>query len=303
MPPIPMKHLLVAEKACHDALATPELRRIGEQLSNLTIDAWAELEKVTVHPESTAHLKALVNSIGEDSIEIVRWFLLRASLAALPRIPSWRVIPSVKGLWADDVLYYARPSGDLSVFSLDNVRFREMARIATLRRYPAGQFHWEISGLPRSWVLRTHPSRWPALLSTLCLRTRGFAPMAETHLNDRRRNRLSLTESEGVRSYYRLARSLELQPEIKGLVTCSWLYCATTAEITPRLAWLRRFFLDQGAFVASIGPAPPESGFLVGSEERRQLYEEGRYRPLATFVLWPRKAILDWARTVVLDDE
>lgn len=298
-----MNQLLAVEEACHIALAAPELKHVDEQLNKHAIDAWTELGKVTAHPESTAHLRALAKSIGEEPIDFARWLLLRASLAALPRIPSWRVAPSIKRLWADDVLYYAHPSGNLSVFSLDHVRFREMARIATLRRNPAGQFHWEISGVPRSWVLRTHPSRWLAFLATVCLRTGGFAPMVETHVNDRRRNRLSLTESEGVRSYYRLARSIELQPEIKGLVTCSWLYCAQTAEITPRLAWLRRFFLEQGAFVASIGPAPPESGFLVGSEERRRLYEGGRYRPLTTFALWPRKAMLDWSRTVVLDEE
>ena len=38
----------------------------------------------------------------------------------------------------------------------------------------------------------------------------------------------------------RLAETLELQPGLLGLVTASWLYCRTTGDVTPRLAWLRR---------------------------------------------------------------
>ena len=294
-----MDDLRIASDACHAALESPELRKVDERLRKLRIHAGEELEKVTHSPGSVGRLERLAEAGRVDRIAFARWLLVKASLAAMPRIPGWRVSPSVRRLWADEVLYFAAPAGDLSFFGLDHVRFREMARIATLRRYPAGQFHWEIAGFPRSWLLRSHPRRWPGLLATLGLKLGGFWPMVEPHLNARHwGNRSLVTEPEGVSSFYRIARSVEMQPEIRGLLACSWLYCPETAAISPHLSWMRRLFVERGAFIDSIGPAPPDAGFLIGSEQRRKLYENGQYRPTITYVLWPRKAMLEWSRTL-----
>lgn len=262
--------LSAAEEACREALKSPELCKLDEQLRGRGLDVSRILERVDVPPESSRHVLQLAQSLGCNQVDLARCLLVRAALAALPRLPAWRVFESVKRMWAEDVRYYCRPAGNLSVFSPENIRFREMAKIVTLRRGPAGQFHWEAGGVPRSWVVQTTPRRWPALLKTLW-RLHGFGPLVETHINARRKNRPILTEAEGIRSYYRIARSVELQPEINGLVAFSWLYCAETARVTPHLAWLRQFFEQRGAFIESVGEAPPDSGFLVGSEERRAL--------------------------------
>jgi len=290
-----MIYLTAAKEACQAALEEPALKGVTDQLAGSTIDAVAELLKVTIQPESSRHIGTLAASLGLEPQTLARWLLIRTALKAMPEISSWKVSEPVKRFWAEDVAFYANPTGDLSIFSPSHVRFQEMARIVTLRRYPAGQFHWEISAFPRSYAVRTPISLWPKLFSTVCLKLHGFGPVAEIHVNDRRRNRLTLTESEGCLSYYRMAKSLELRPEIKGMFTCSWLYCASTAQVTPRLAWLRELFSKNGAFIGSIGPAPPDSGFLTGSKERRELYEAGQYHPLMTYVLWPRQAILGWA--------
>jgi hypothetical protein len=123
----------------------------------------------------------------------------------------------------------------------------------------------------------------------------GFAPLFEVHVNDRRKNRLVLLETEGCRSYYKMARSLERQPRTKGVLMASWLFCESTARISPHLSWLREVPLRAGALAVNVGPAEPDSGFLVGSDERRVLYEEGKYRPYATCILWPRSEIIAWA--------
>jgi len=290
-----MTDLVALQQACLEALEAPGLRLLTDRLAGQAIDAAAELTKGTAKRESSRHLAALAPATAVEAQTLGRWLLLRAALSALPGIPSWRVSEPVKRLWADDVLFYAKPAGDPSIFAVDNVRFQEMARIVTLRRWPAGQFHGEIAALPRSYALHTSVRLWPKLFATLAFELRGFGPLVETHLNVRRKNRLFMTESEGMRSYYRLARSIELRPEIKGLLAGSWLYCASTAEITPHLAWLRGFFLKNGAFAAAIGPAPTDSGFLIGGEKRRQAYEEGLYRPTLTYILWPRKKMLEWA--------
>jgi hypothetical protein len=34
----------------------------------------------------------------------------------------------------------------------------------------------------------------------------------------------------------------------------------------------------------------------VGDAKRKELYDRGEFRPVLTAVLWPRAAVLDWAR-------
>lgn len=290
-----MIDLVALEQECLAALEEPEFRLVSNRLSGQAINAAAELSNVTVRRDSSKHLIALAAAISVEPQVFGRWLLIHAALSALPQIPDWKVSDSVKRLWVEDVLSYAKPAGDPSIFSVDKVLFQEMARIVTLRRWPAGQFHGEIAALPRSYALHTRFRLWPKLSKTVVFELHGFGPLVETHVNVRRKNRMFLTESEGLRSYYRLARSIELRPEVKGLLAGSWLYCPSTGQMTPHLAWLRGFFLSQGAFLASIGPAPAESGFLVGSEPRRKAYEAGLYRPTITYVVWPRRKMLEWA--------
>jgi hypothetical protein len=246
----------------------------------------------------------LSDSSGVHGGSFPRWLLLNASLAAIGRVRNWPVADSVKKLWAEEILFCARMAPAASpIFDPRDKQFREFARIVTLRRAPAGQFHWEMAGLPRSYILHTPKRKWPELIEILerggigilSGAVRGFPRFADLHLNVRRKNRLTVSEREGMLTYFRLARSLELQPEVRGVCTCSWLYCETTGNVTPPLAWLRRFYLENGAFIASIGPAPSDSGFLEGSEMRRKLHAEGRYSPRMTYALWLRDDILTWA--------
>lgn len=238
-----------------------------------------------------------VCSCSADSAEphlAERTLLLLAALHAHLEMPRLAVDDRVKKLLAAEFEFFANPPAVwIPRFAHTDVRFREMARIATLRRFPAGQFHWERSGLPRSWLLRSaSPIR---LLRHVLTNMRGFAPYWEIHLNARRKNRLVLLESEANRSYYMIARSLERQPSVRGLMTASWLFCRTTAQVTPRMAWLRQVPESAGALIDDIGPAPPTSGFLTGSEERRAKYERGEYRPQIACVLWPRASLIAWA--------
>lgn len=288
-----------AAEACRTALREPPLLLVGAHVPPALREpagCFAALASLTGVPESVDSLRHSSSEVMEaHSFE--RWLLLQAALHAIPQLDTLRLPDGVKAFWRDDVLFFARPPQIwLEVFSLDHVRFHEMARIVTFRRFPAGQFHWEISGVPRSFLLRTAPGDLPRSLNFLLRSVRHLRPYAETHVNDRRKNRLTLTQSEGTRSYYLLAQTLRLQPELQGLFTAGWMYCRTTRTVSPRLSWMRDFLVENGALLASMGPAPPDSGFLVGSEERRKLYEQGRYRPQMTYVIWPRTAILQWAR-------
>jgi hypothetical protein len=279
---------------CREVLESDrEMRAIGEQLAGYSPETL--LSEVGYDPASTKPLEAWRSQVDASPHAFERWILLRAAVAAVPVVRQLPVAGAVRMLWAEDARFFAQPPATgLDWFSLDHIRFREMARLATLRRFPAGQFHWEIGGLPGRTALQTPLHQWPALAAVL-LQTGGRAPYAEIHVNERRKNRFTLTESEGLRSLYWIAKSLEIQPGVRALFSYGWLACRTTAEVAPRLAWIRRFFVEQGAFVSSVQPAPPDAGFLVGSQERRRLYEQGLYRPLMTYVVWPRRKLLEWA--------
>lgn len=230
-----------------------------------------------------------------DETDLAHGLLLAASLHAIPQVPRLRVGDAIKALFLEEFGFYAAPPEPWRArFRFSDVRFQEMGRIATLQRFPAGQYHWEMAAFPRSWLPKV--ARQWGVWTRAFLPMRGFGPLFELHLNDRRKNRIVLLESESNLSCYRAAQSLELQPGVKGIMTMSWLYCESTAAATPHLAWMRRLFLDAGAAIVDLGEAPADSGFLVGSAERRKLYEQGTYRPQTSCVLWPRRRVLEWAR-------
>ena len=285
-----------ARRACEEALQAAALKSLA------AIDRgriWNALGRATAmrNPEPGA-----VDEFGDAADpDRAQGLLLAASLRAMEQLPALPVSDAVKSLFADEFLFYAAPPPSWRErFRFGDVRFHEMGRIATLQRFPAGQYHWEAAAFPRSWLPRVE-QRWRALRDAI-LPMRGFGPLFELHLNDRRKNRVILLESETRLSCYRAARSLELQPAIKGIQTISWLYCESAGNVSPHLAWMRRFFLEAGASIVDLGESPADAGFLIGSVERRRRYEEGSFRPKESCVLWPRASVLQWAaRNAELD--
>jgi hypothetical protein len=123
---------------------------------------------------------------------------------------------------------------------------------------------------------------------------RGLGPVFFSHLNARRKNR-SLLEEEANVSYYQMARSLELQPAVKGFAASSWFRSPDTHRVSPRLAWLSRVFLENGGLVATAGAVAPDCGVLYRSLTRQRLYESGQFKPTRGLVIWPRNEMIAWA--------
>src|SRR5436190_19512959 len=78
-----------------------------------------------------------------------------------------------------------------------------MAKVVTLRRFPAGQLHFERSSIPLSWLANLSPLSLTTVLLFLARYARGRSPFFFHHLAWRRKNRLLLLESEQNRSYFR----------------------------------------------------------------------------------------------------
>jgi hypothetical protein len=259
------------------------------------------LASVRTHGDAVPRLAALKaklaregHPVGDGAFE--RFLIVAAACDAVDRLPALPIDERVKELFCQNFQMYAAAPGKLpEPFDLARASFVAMGRIATLSRFPAGQLDWEVSGIPRSWLFKVGLRGLPRLVSTILLDLGGFEPAFFIHLNPNRRNQNVLLERESLRSYHRMARSMESQPEIKGLVAASWLHSPDTFLVSPHLAWLNKVFLENGAHVLPLGPADPEAGVLHRSPERQQAYDAGTFQPTEGLVIWPRAAMLAWA--------
>ncbi len=288
---------------CAHRLAAPDLREISDRLDRRGLtheNTWHLLSGVTESPATQQPVDAVRIGLGAETITLERGafercLLLRAALHASTLLPALPVTPRVKRLFCDEFRYVATADATAMIKMLvGSVRFAEIVKIITLRRFPAGQFDWEVSGVPRSDLLRVHPARLPGVAAFILRRMGGLGPVFFSHLNPRRPQR-ALLEVEANRSYYQMARSMEMQRGIKGFAACSWFRSPATHAVSPHLAWLSRVFLEHGGLVVEAGADTPESGVLHRSATRRRLYEAGEFKPTRGLVLWPRRAMLTWA--------
>lgn len=258
------------------------------------------VHEVTQAPSTQAAAARLVERVEFPELDagraiVERCLLIETALRSLPALPQVPVSDAVKLLICDEVASWSRLDGDRArAFAAGTSRFEAACKTASLRRFPAGEFDWEAGGLPLSYLLRVSPRDLPRAVYTTVARLGGRAPVFFAHLGYGRR-RASLSEVEANRSYYRMARSMELQPAVRGFVASSWIRSPDTHRVSPHLAWLNRVFLENGGFVAVMGAADPGCGVFVRSRARRALYERGEFVPTVGLVIWPRRAMIRWA--------
>jgi hypothetical protein len=130
----------------------------------------------------------------------------------------------------------------------------------------------------------------------LSMRMGGFQPMFFMHVARRPKNRGLVVEKEVLRSYYRMARSLELQESIKGIMAEGWFHDPAAVAANPHLAWLNRPYLEEGGLIVNMGPAQATAGFMEHNIQRKEEFESGKLRYRIGVALWPREAAIDWAR-------
>ena len=290
-----------AVAACAASLRTPEGDAIGRTLASRGVDAsalYAMVARVTEDSASQSPLRSLkgdAESAEGAEPDAFERFVIRS--AAVTRPPDTATVSEgVTRLLADTLEGLAAPSSEGARLSIGSSRFVTMCKIVTGRRFPAGQFDWEISGVPRSALLRVPPLRIPSVLAFVAFRMGGLGPVMFSHLSPFRTIK-ALDEAEANRSYARMAASLERQPDVKGFAAWSWFRSPGTHAVSPHLAWMSRVFLEHGGFVSECGPDDPAHGALHRSATRRRLYEQGKYVPTKGLVMWPRRAMIAWARS------
>jgi hypothetical protein len=255
---------------------------------------------VAENPKSHAPARALKEKARRARIELEvgafeRALLRYAALETSSRIDGLPVHESVKALMRNEFAYYAKPAGG-DPLEIGSYQFVTGCKVISLRRFAAGPMDWEISGFPRSWLFQVGLSDLPRVLWFLSMRMGGFKPMFFMHVARRPKNRGLLLEKEVLRSYYRMARSLELQESIKGIMADAWFHDPAAVAANPHLACLNRPYLEEGGLIVTRGPAQATAGFLEHNIQRKDEFESGRLRYRIGVALWPRKAAIDWAR-------
>lgn len=290
------------EKSHHawsSALESPELQIVARALERIGIDVdecvreTASISEAATTSYRLASLRNIVRSqadVAPGAFE--RFVLAQAALRWIEELRVSAVSPSVKRLTCSGLARFADVRTTLDV---STSQFMALCKLATLRRFAAGQFDWERSGLPRSWLPRIRPlSALIRLVSLVALEWRSFGPTFFVHMPVTRPVH-ALLEREALRAYFRMAQSMALQPDVKALIASAWLHSPATFEISPHLAWLNKTFADHGAVIATMGPAPPDCGVFEKSVERQRAFSEGRFRPTLGLIVWRRADMLAWA--------
>lgn len=289
--PLLARHLELARQVCERALLGADLAAVaGTAADSLPAGLDAEAAQAVV-----LRVKA-ERGLPATDIRVERRALITAALRALPRIPAIAVAEGVKRLYCQEFGWFAAPrQQDPPRLRAGQYQFLAAWRLTQLSRFPAGQLHWELSGLPRSWLWHLRPRDLARTL--LCVaKMGGSRPTIEAHTNRGRNYPYMLFEEEERKSQYLMAESLKLQPEVRGLVGRSWMFSPETFEMYPHLAWVPRPILDYGGLIVPMIKVQPDPGILENNAERARLVREGKFRPRVSLAVWPRAGILAWAR-------
>jgi hypothetical protein len=261
------------------------LLRIGTRAEDV---AW----KLLNDEANVGAIAALKKGAGLEGDEVERLLLWYAARQALPLIPSLPVAPSVHGRLDQDLRQLHAMNVSMAAGSY---HFDRAAKMATLRRFPAGPMEWEISGVPSSYILK---AAFPAnlrLLAFVIFRLRGRRPCFFMHVAPTPRNRALSVPKEVLRAYYRMVRSMQLQPEVRALLAHAWFHDPAAVRDYPHLEVLNRPYVNDGGLITLLGPAPPSSGVLERNAQRSADYLAGKVQYKYGLAIWPRDAAIRWA--------
>lgn len=289
---------------CEHALAESRLvaaenllaaRGVTEQMRLDILQGVAKIRKPTAELLSLRESVLLQGGLAAEPSVLERALLLRAVMRSLDRIPQLPVEESVKHLFCKEFMFCANPPAkDLHKFVYTCHPFLTMVKLALLLRFPAGLIQWEVSGLPRRLLLDLPPTQMPRTLYFLAMKARAFYPYFEPHITVSSLTVAFLTEREFLKSFYRMAASLEKQPTIRGILDASWLHSSETHRVSPHLAFISRPYLEAGGLCVDLGPAAADSGFLAGDKNRWNLYQSGQYKPTRALVICTREQAMAW---------
>jgi hypothetical protein len=308
MPPLSVAGMAEETRArCLAALDSDSLREVARLADGAT-----GLVEQAKEPGSPALAwqdllgRAEAHGVPEADLNVSRYLLLTKILAfSLARVAGLPVPPDVQHFLYDEFRFVAEPErNSLHCFAPGSFPLATLCREVCLERFPMGQLHVEVSGFPRSWLLRVPRRDAFSVLRQVFIGMGGRQPYYVPHNAVRRKHSVVFLESEQRRAMVRVARMLDLNPHVRGYMAMGWLQSPNLGEVSPHLSWMMdisRELVELGAVCSTVGPAPEDSGFLVGDVRRAALYRAGKWKPLQGLLLAPREAMIEWAREQTRD--
>jgi len=292
---------------CRAALAEPGFQRIEVSLPAEARGSAFWFDLLSGYPydaHKVARLKTLKGSVVESATpeySLERFAVLQALLQTAPQWPSQslpRSVISFCAVFCNEIA--ANEPQWAAMLDIDNEpeRFMDVAKIATLRRFIAGEVAFSYERVPPArGLLSVHPLSLPLYLANLSLVMKGIQPVMSVHLNYGRKGSLILSREQFEQSLWRLAKTVEMQPRLKGLNTAAWFFSKVTGEVVPHMAWMRAMFEEGGAFLVDMQPHPASTrySFTYNNKKRQMLYEAGKFCPRYTGVYWQRDDFMNWA--------
>ena len=186
-------------------------------------------------------------------------------------------------------------------FSHDNDPFAKDLAVCRLKMFPCGIEMVDTDmAFPRSALWKFGPAvGWQ--LGRALLAMGGNRPMLGSHI-DRRAIR-EFNPKGYLRLYHAVADILRLRQNIRGLMAQAWLLDAAVGRVSPELAFLHDVPAAAGAvFFPAYGDDRAVADAIRMSPHRRKLYDAGEFKPCAYVMVWPRPALLRWAKNHPLTD-
>jgi hypothetical protein len=178
-----------------------------------------------------------------------------------------------------------------------NDSFCKDLAICRQRMIPCGaQLLDAISGIPRSWLIRSGTKQAVTLIRLVAGKLGSFRVLCEVHW-DRRLVR-EFNPAGWERTFLRIAEVLKLNPQFRGVFGSSWWFDPQISQISPRLQFLRTLPEAHGAKFFLVGEdEQTTSDALLHSPERQKLHSDGSYRPKKYGVVWARQDLIGWAES------
>lgn len=177
-------------------------------------------------------------------------------------------------------------------------KFTKDLGICRLSMIPLGAQKVYTGRMSRGFLFKGGWSQFWRGLRLILLETKGFQPIYRMHTDSRDRDLMKEFNADGwLRFYRRTAELLKINPKIKGVCGTSWFFDPIIKEISPELAYLREIALKSGARIFRTATTEGTiNDALFMAPKRMKLHKEGKYRPRAFIMVFPRKQLLKWAR-------
>ena len=164
--------------------------------------------------------------------------------------------------------------------------------VCTLRSIPiGGAWIAEIRSVGLSPFFGGGVKQFFRYLYFIIFKAHGFSPYLTTHTVARTLHHFN--EHQMNLTYLRMVELMKRNPRIKGFYRRSWFLDPNLEGISPKLGYLRKVPLQNGARLFAAGTKKRDIKYaLAVSRTRRRLYEEGKYLPMGYTLIWPRKDFL-----------